>query len=342
MSMKDIPAHWTHGGLVLARAKDPAAPGAHVVGDPCIVWDEMIPGWRMVLFFDPPGHGQAICRSRLEVGPGQWETPTPLIFTNGQGVRTHKPYIVQEANRPGYAARVNGRYWLLSVGATAAHGKFIHRAWAQQLAGPWTWEKGMLIAPGGKGEFDEKHTDAVSGLYFPDRQEFVYFYMGYPRVAQKRAISPFGNAQAVAVQMAGEAAVRKLGVILPPRQQRGHWASGWVGGLQVFPGQAHRWIGLANASPTAPTPLDPARSREEPPPSLGGFAYCDEEFPVCNWHWADEPIEWIEQIPSAALAAGEGVNLWRHYLLQLDDRRWAIFYNTGAYGTEQMYVKYTH
>jgi hypothetical protein len=293
----------------------------------------------MVLFFDPPGAGQSICRSTVEVGPGRWEPAEPLRFTNDFGITTHKPYIVQEANRPGIAAKVDGRYWLLSVGRTKHQTKFIHRAWSAALAGPWTWEEGMLIPPGGPGEFDEKHTDAVSGLYFADRREFVYFYMGYPKQPQNRAISPLGNAQGAAVQGIGEKLARKLGIILPPCQKAGHWASGWVGGLQVFPGKAHRWIGLAGASPTAPMADDSARSREEPPPCLGGFAWSDEEYPVSGWHWDDDPIEWIEQIPPSALLDGEGVNLWRHYLLKLPSGQSAIFYNTGAYGTEQMYVK---
>ncbi|HLG76996.1 MAG TPA: hypothetical protein VKX46_11320, partial [Ktedonobacteraceae bacterium] len=80
---------------------------------------------------------------------------------------------------------------------------------------------------------------------------------------------------------------------------------------------------------------------EEPPPSLGGFAYCDEEWPVQGWRWSDEPIEWVADIPEAAVAEGERVNQWRHHLLVLPDGQLALFYNSGSYGQEQLYLKLT-
>jgi hypothetical protein len=79
--------------------------------------------------------------------------------------------------------------------------------------------------------------------------------------------------------------------------------------------------------------------REEPPPSLGGFAFCDETFPVRGWQWSDEPFEWIEDVPADARAQGEGTNLWRHYALISSDGRAAVFYNSGAYFAEQLYLK---
>ncbi len=54
-----IPKAWTRRGVVLERQKD--AKDSSVSGDPCIVWDEAIKAWRMVLFHWPPGHAQAIC-----------------------------------------------------------------------------------------------------------------------------------------------------------------------------------------------------------------------------------------------------------------------------------------
>ncbi|MGE5528747.1 MAG: hypothetical protein ACM3X6_06355, partial [Patescibacteria group bacterium] len=115
--------------------------------------------------------------------------------------------------------------------------------------------------------------------------------------------------------------------------------SGWVGGLQLLPGAKHRWIAVLNASPTPPRQDDSSIHREEPPPSLGGFAYCDEEWPVRGWQWCPEPIEWIEDIPREAIENGEGVNLWRQHILCLPDGRMALFYNSGSYGKEQMYLK---
>jgi len=339
--MFDIPSRYVHGGLVLPRSA--SGPGSSVVGDPSIVWDPEIRSWRMVMFFDPPGHGQAICTNPDHPGPGTWKLLGPLPFANPSAVlgpMTHKPYIVTEAYKPNVAAQVNGQYCLLSVAYRNGQ-KLVQRAWSPSLAGPWTWESDALIPPGPAGSFDEKHTDAVSGLFFPERQEFLYFYMGYPKVAQRRAISPYGNATGAAVQKVGAPTVTKLGEIIPPCQKAGHWASGYLGGVQLVPGKKHRWVALVNASPTAPEPTDGAIHREEPPPSLGGFAVCDEEFPIKNWKWLDHPIEYIQDIPVDARANGEGVNLWRHHLLILRDGQSAIFYNSGQYGTEQLYVKWS-
>src|SRR5262249_25236336 len=64
-----IPTGWTRRGLVLERQhKDKG-----VSGDPCIVWDDAVQGWRMVLFYDPPGHAQAVCTNRDDPGPGHWK-----------------------------------------------------------------------------------------------------------------------------------------------------------------------------------------------------------------------------------------------------------------------------
>lgn len=296
----------------------------------------------MVLFYNPPGHGQAVCRSRTEVGPGRWEFLGPLPFVNPQdllGGGTHKPVFVMLADQPNVAACIAGRYWLLLVSYGSGGHKVIQRAHAPQLAGPWTVEAGPLIGLGTGDDFDAKHTDAVTGYYFPERQELLYFYMGYPLTAQPRAISPYGSAQAVAVQRVGEPQARKLGPVLPPCQQAGHWAAGWVGGLQLLPGRDYRWLAVLNASPTAPLIQDGSMHAEEPPPSLGGFAYCDEAWPVRGWHWQPTPIEWIPDIPASALAAGEGVNLWRQHLLRLPNGDLALFYNSGSYGQEQLYLK---
>jgi len=145
-------------------------------------------------------------------------------------------------------------------------------------------------------------------------------------------------AQGAAVERIG-GALRKLGPLLRPCATRGHWASGWVGGLQLLPGREHRWVAVVNASPTPPDPQDESLSREEPPPSLGGFAVCDEDNPVCGWHWLDAPIERIEDIPPVAREAGERVNLWRHHALPLADGRLALFYNSGDYFAERLFLK---
>jgi hypothetical protein len=94
-----------------------------------------------------------------------------------------------------------------------------------------------------------------------------------------------------------------------------------------------------NASPTAPDPGNREVWTEEPPPSLGGFAWSDEEWPVDGWHFYPEPIEWVEDIPQEALDAGEGFNLWRQFIHILPDGRAALYYNSGYYGREQLYLK---
>jgi hypothetical protein len=317
-----IPGAWSRRGVVLERQKSDHG----VSGDPCIVWDEAVKGWRMVLFYEPPGHAQAVCLNSNDLGPGHWKFEGPLPVANPQAVGGfHKPFIVMDPEHPNLAAQIDGRYCLLVVSFRGGH-KEVQRAWSEKLAGPWTFEPESIIPPGAENDFDAKHTDAVTGYYYPERKEFLYFYMGYPRKAQPREVSPFGSAQAVATQKLGEKVATKRGVILEPCQQAGHWASGWVGGLQLLRGAQHRWVAVVNASPTAPDPGKKAVWTEEPAPSLGGFAWCDEEWPVRGWHFAPEPIEWVKDIPKDALDAGEGYNLW-------------LFYNSGYYGREQLYLK---
>ena len=336
----EIPSSWRRSGLIIQRTR--SGPGSNVVGDPCIVRDDDINGWRMFLFFDPPGCGQAICPQGLDAGPGHWKTEGPLTFTNPQALRgsTHKPYVVMDAHRPNRAAKIDGLYRLLTVSWRDGH-KVVQQSSAEKLAGPWTVQAEPIIACGAATDFDAKHADAVTGFHFPERGEVLYFYMGYPEQPQPRRISPLGNAQGVAVQRVGEATARKLGEMLPPCQTPGHWASGWVGGLQILPGKSHRWIAVINASPTAPQHGTTEIFREEPPPSLGGFAFCDQEWPVRGWRWCPQPIEWIEDIPAQAIALGEGTNLWRQHILALPDGRLALYYNSGFYGQEQLYMKIT-
>ena len=182
-----IPTAWTRRGVVLERRRGDTG----VSGDPCIVWDEAVHGWRMVLFYDPPGHAQAVCTNLDDLGPGQWKLEGALPVANPQAVgRFHKPFIVMDPDRPNLAARIDGRYCLLVVSFKDGH-KHIQRAWAEKLAGPWTFEPQPIIPIGAEDDFDGKHTDAVTGYYFPARKEFLYFYMGYPRKAQPRKISPF-------------------------------------------------------------------------------------------------------------------------------------------------------
>lgn len=350
----DIPPSWRRGGLVL-QGEDNGW-GGFVVGDPCIVRDEENDGvWRMFLFALPPGHWQATCGGD-PADPSAWRSVGPLCFTNPEildDTMIFKPFVVLDAARPGYAARFDGLYALLL--GTGHHAKVVRRAWSSSLAGPWTIEPGILIDRGSGPDFDAKHVDAASAWLFADRNEILYFYMGYPMQPQGHPVSPLGSGQGAAVEDVPSAiarshatmhsrpleapALRKLGCVLRPSERRGHWASGWVGGLQLLCGSRHRWLGLVNASPCAPREDDTDLSREEPPPSLGGFAVCDEEFPVSGWHWCDAPLEWPRDVPDDARSQGEIVNFWRHHAVVLDDGRVVLFYNAGDYFHEKLFLK---
>ena len=326
-------------GLVQARSAEGF--GQKVVGDPCVVWDPEIDGWRMVLFFQPPGHAHAVSFDRTGA-PGSWSNPEPLTFTNPErffGEGTHKPFIVLDPHLPNRAAFVEGHYWMYTVDAVGdGQEKHIHRARAVSLGGPWTLDAEVAIPRGGAGEFDELHTDVPSAYYFPELGEFVCFYMGYPRRPQEsQPGNPFGSAIGAARQRPDEPRARKQGALLSPPADPRHWASGYLGGLQVLPGVTHRWVGVLNASPTKPT-HDRSLTAEEPAPSLGGLAFCDEVVPLSGWTLSEAPFEWIQEIPSAALGWGEGTNLWRHHALVVGDLV-RILYNSGYYGQEQMYTK---
>lgn len=332
----DPPAGWERlGGLLRRQA---AGAGSEVVGDPAIVWDPDLPGWRMFLFFAPPGHGQSVAPcARPAAPPTRWSAPEPLVFANPErllGGMIHKPVVVVDATHPNRAACIGGRYCLLGIAMLGRH-KVVQRAWAGRLAGPWELEAEALIPHGEADAFDGKHADAVNGLWFAERGEILYTYMGYPDRPQPRAGSPWGNAQGMAVSR-GAGPARKLGEVLPPHPAPGHWAAGWVGGMQIMPGRSHRWTALLNASPTPPRPDDGSVAREEPPPSLGGFAVCDQAWPVSGWRWCDRPIVAIGAIGPAAAADGEGVNFWRHHLLVAPGGT-AVYYNSGSYGQEQLY-----
>ena len=79
----------------------------------------------------------------------------------------------------------------------------------------------------------------------------------------------------------------------------------------------------------------------EPAPSLGGWAHTPEDWPVQGWHVSDRPIEWIEDIPREARQSGEAVNLWRHHVVIVPDGTMYLFYNSGPYGQERMFVRRT-
>jgi hypothetical protein len=313
--------------------------GSAINGDPCVVWDDDEAAWRMVYFALPPGHAQALNRGD-PAAASDWEDAGPLVFTNAESLPdgiAFKPFIVLEPAGGNRAARIDGRYCLLVV--TGFDRRAVRRAWAPRLAGPWTLEVEPILAPGDAGAYDGKHVEAPSAYWLADAGEMLVFYMATPAAPQSRAVSPLGSCQAAARVGRGESRARRLGPILVPDARPGHWAAGWVGGLQLVERRGAGWLALVNAGSTPPRAGDTAITRDEPPPSVGGFAFTDDPDPTRGWRFAAEPIERVEEIPAAAIAGGEGTNLWRHHWLACPDGRRLILYNSGPYAAEQLFAK---
>lgn len=343
-TLAEPPARWRRLGKIFERG-DPGTFDSDVTGDPCIVWDEEFETHRMLYFAMGSGHtcgnGQAVAGGKTEFCAGAWEKLGPLGYTNPDalGDGTHKPWILMDPHRPNMPAHIDGRYWLFTVSFHDGH-KVIQVAKADRLEGPWQVQPKPVVGVGDGDAFDALHADAVTAYWFEERGEILIFYMGYPMKPQSdRPWTPYGSCSAVAVMAPDDETASKVGPDLPPAADDSHWASGYLGGRQILPRKGGGWWALLNASPTPPVPLDEERRVREPAPSLGGWAYTEEAWPVGGWRYEPRPIEWIEEIPEEARAAGEGVNLWRHHLLVLPDGRLCLYYNTGPYGQERMFGK---
>jgi len=251
----------------------------------------------------------------------------------------HKPWILTDPFHPNMATRIDGRYYLFTVSFKGIH-KIIQMATSATLDGPWHVRAEPVIDLGPPDTFEGYHIDTPTAWWFADRGEILVFYMGYPSAAQAdQPHSPFGSVDAVAVMKPDDPVARKLGPVLRPSALPGHWTTGWAGGLQIIPAHDGGWFAVINASPTPPAPVAENPYMREPAPSLGGWAYTAESWPVKGWQVADEPIERIEDVPDAARQAGEGTNFWRQHLLVLPDGRMLLYYNSGPYGSEQMFAK---
>jgi hypothetical protein len=182
----------------------------------------------------------------------------------------------------------------------------------------------------------------VTAYWFEKRGEILIFYKGYPaRPQADTPHSPFGSRNAAAVLKPGERFAKKIGFTILPEPTPGHWGHGWIGGLQIFPSQSGGWYGLLNASPTPPVPISEESEMREPAPSQGGWAYTSQDWPVCGWLLEDDPIEWIQQVPDDAHHVGECTNFWRHHLLILPNKDAYLYYNSGPYGQERLFGKYS-
>ena len=169
-----------------------------------------------------------------------------------------------------------------------------------------------------------------------DRGQVLIFYKAYPREAQpEQPGAPFGSSTVVAWWRPSEPVARKADRVMAPGRND-DWNRGWVGGFQLLrDARLGVWYALLNGSPTAPAD----DSHREPAPSLGGWAVCQGEHPGGEWA-ADNsvsPFRKSEDLSDAETKAGLGVNFWRHHLLVTPGGRARIFFNSGPYGTEQMY-----
>jgi hypothetical protein len=189
--------------------------------------------------------------------------------------------------------------------------------------------------------FDGYHVDAVSAYWFEAREEILIYYMGYPcRPQPDQTRTPFGSSNAVAILRPGDRMAAKKGKIIAPSAVPDHWTAGYVGGLQILPAADGGWYGILNASPTPPATVEEEPMMREPAPSLGGWAYTPDEYPLKGWQVMEKPIERIDEIPAQAINAGEGVNLWRHHLVLMADHSMYLLYNSGPYGNERLFGRY--
>jgi hypothetical protein len=105
--------------------------------------------------------------------------------------------------------------------------------------------------------------------------------------------------------------------------------------VQLLRDENAGWYALSNGSPTAPED----RSNREPAPSVAGWLRCRGATPEGEWETdvTLSPLRYPDQLTQAELDAGLGVNFWRHHLLVTPKGQARIFFNSGKYGTEQMY-----
>lgn len=326
---------WRRMGRVVLPRGPAGSFDSGIVGDPCIVWDDAVGTWRMFYFAlgeSFVGTGVAVARSPHEVDAGDWSKAGRLPIEGALADHAHKFWVLTDPRRPGHAARIDGEHVAFFT-VFAGGAKAVGRARAAQLAGPWRTDAQPVILPGRADACDARGADAVTAYWFAERGCALLFYMAYPDQPQaEQPASPLGPCQAVAILEPGAAEAEKLGPILRP----GGWCRGWIGGLQLLPGEDAGWVGLLNGSPT---PVHEGHG--EPDPSLGGWARSARPFPDGGWALdrAHSPIERPDQLSDAERQTGESTNFWRHHLLALPDGRARIYYNSGEYGAEQIYAR---
>lgn len=336
---------WTIDSRIVLPRGPSGSFDSGVVGDPCIVWDDDVRTWRM-FYFAGAGRtadshalvaGLALSRSAEEIGPGDWEKSGQAPLRNPedlfQGKPGHKWWVVMDPHASNRAARIHGKYWALFVSTNGI--KHIQVAYAEKLAGPWTVVAKPILDPGPADAPDGKHCDTPTAYWFEAPGEVLIFYKAYPLYAQAgQSGSPFGSSSGLARWSPGKAtAVKGRQILIPGRDQA--WNRGWVGGVQLLHDDTAGWYALSNGSPTPPED----QSNREPAPSLGGWLRCAGGDPDGEWRTDAQasPFRFPDQLSEQELGAGLGVNFWRHHLLVTPGGRARIFFNSGKYGTEQMY-----
>jgi hypothetical protein len=277
----------------------------------------------------------ALSKSPEEIAPGDWKKAGPLPLAETPGRRGgHKFWVIMDPRRVNSAAKIQGRYWGLQVSGAY---KNIYAVSAERLAGPWTGIEQPILTPNTTGAApDGKHCDTPTAFWFEELGKVIIFYKAYPLRAQDgQPRAPFGSSSAVAYWRPGEALAEKGRQILIPGRGR-EFCRGWVGGVQLLYDAGRKsWYALLNGSPTSPEDI----SHREPAPSLGGWAVCNDRTPDGAWEvdLKSSPFVYPEQLSAEELKAGLGVNFWRHHLLVTPNGQARIFFNSGKYGTEQMY-----
>jgi hypothetical protein len=347
-SIQRLPDRWEHLGMVMERS---GAGGydSSVTGDPCIVWDERRARYHMFYFGQKHVNGtehncnaHAVSASADEVGPGEWQKLGVLEYRNPGDLcgETHKPWILMDPYRPNRAVLLDDEYRLFTV-SFRGRNKVIQVASSRSLEGPWTVRPEPVVDIGGEGDFDGYHADAVTAYWFEQRKCILLLYKGYPRTPQPdQPHSPYGSCSAAAVLDPVTMEVQKLGKIQKPSAKKGSWAAGWCGAMQLLRCSGGGWYALMTASSAPPAPVEEEPEMREPAPSLGGWSHTPQEWPVGGWVIQDRPITYLEQLPETARASGETTNLWRHHILVHGESDYYLFYNSGSYGQERMYVRH--
>lgn len=350
-ALNEAPYDWERLGLVMPRGEQGSFDSS-VTGDPCIVWDEDRGTYHMFYFAqrhegdqEVNDNGHAVSKSPTEVGKDDWEKLGKVEYTNPEALtgETHKPWILMDAYSPNKAVKIDGKYRYYTVsfknGRNGDGGsKIVQQAVSDSLDGPWELQEEPVIDVGAEDEFDGYHVDAVSAFWFEEQQTIIFYYKAYAKTALSEVpYSPYCSSSGVAIMGPNDTKAKKLGCIMRPSSKEGHWTHGWKGAMQILPAKDGGWWALTSASPSAPASVEEEPEMREPAPSLGGWCYTSEPWPISGWTIAEQPIEWIEDIPQEAIDAGEGVNLWRHHILALPSGELYMYYNTGSYGQEQLF-----